>query len=54
MRVDWSIFWPRIVDATGDTLLMVIVTLIFATILGIPLGLLLYEVGGQAVLGRQV
>ena len=26
----------------GDTLLMVIVTLIFATILGIPLGLLLY------------
>lgn len=42
MRVDWSIFWPRIVDATGDTLLMVIVTLIFATILGIPLGLLLY------------
>lgn len=42
MRVDWSIFWPRIVDATGDTLLMVIVTLIFAIILGIPLGLLLY------------
>ncbi len=42
MRVDWSIFWPRILDATGDTLLMVIVTLIFATILGIPLGLLLY------------
>ena len=41
MRVDWSIFWPRIVDATG-ILLMVIVTLIFATILGIPLGLLLY------------
>ena len=42
MRVDWSIFWPRILDATGDTLLMVIVTLIFATMLGIPLGLLLY------------
>ncbi len=42
MRVDWSIFWPRILDATGDTLLMVIVTLIFAAILGIPLGLLLY------------
>ncbi|HDR7610295.1 TPA: ABC transporter permease [Bacillus mycoides] len=42
MRVDWSIFWPRILDATGDTLLMVIVTLVFATILGIPLGLLLY------------
>ncbi|MCU5527094.1 ABC transporter permease [Bacillus cereus] len=42
MRVDWSIFWPRILDATGDTLLMVIVTLIFAIIPGIPLGLLLY------------
>ena len=40
MRVDWSILAAH-TRCDGDTLLMVIVTLIFATILGIPLGLLL-------------
>ncbi|MEK5038016.1 methionine ABC transporter permease [Sporosarcina sp. FSL K6-3457] len=42
MRVDWSTFWPRIVEATGETLIMVIATLIFGSIIGISLGLLLF------------
>ena len=35
MKVDWSTFWPRIVEATGETLIMVIATLIFGSIIGI-------------------
>ena len=42
MKVDWSTFWPRIVEATGETITMVIGTLIFSSIVGIALGLLLY------------
>jgi len=42
MNVDWSTFWPRIVEATGETLFMVAVTLFFGSILGILVGLLLY------------
>lgn len=42
MKVDWSTFWPRIVEATGETISMVIGTLIFSSIIGIALGLLLY------------
>lgn len=42
MKVDWVTFWPRIVDSTGETILMVIMTLIFGSILGILIGLLLF------------
>ena len=42
MKVDWSTFWPRIVEATGETIIMVIATLIFGSILGITIGLLLF------------
>lgn len=42
MKVDWTTFWPRIVEATGETLIMVIATLIFGSIIGIAFGLLLY------------
>lgn len=42
MKVDWSLFWPRILEATGQTIYMVILTLIFGAILGIVIGLLLY------------
>ncbi|KAF6653646.1 methionine ABC transporter permease [Paenibacillus polymyxa] len=42
MRVNWDTFWPKIVEATGETLLMVVVTLIFASILGLMIGLVLY------------
>ncbi|AXI38697.1 MAG: ABC transporter permease [Bacillaceae bacterium] len=42
MKVDWTTFWPRILQATGETITMVIFTLIFASILGIIMGLLLF------------
>ncbi|PAE10121.1 ABC transporter permease [Niallia circulans] len=42
MKVDWSTFWPRIVESTGETILMVITTLILGSILGITIGLLLF------------
>ena len=42
MKVDWTTFWPRIVEATGETLIMVIATLIFGSIIGIAFGLLLF------------
>src|SRR4051794_38107760 len=42
MSVDWLTFWPRIVEATGETLIMVIATLIFGSIFGIAIGLLLF------------
>ncbi|KUP04876.1 methionine ABC transporter permease [Bacillus coahuilensis m2-6] len=34
-------FWPRIVDATVETLLMVGISLVFATLIGLPLGIAL-------------
>lgn len=42
MKVDWTTFWPRVLEATGETITMVVVTLIFSTIIGISIGLLLY------------
>ena len=42
MKVDWNTFWPRIVESTGETILMVIMTLILGSILGITIGLLLF------------
>lgn len=42
MKVDWSSFWPQIVEATGQTITMVVATLIFGSIIGITIGLLLF------------
>jgi D-methionine transport system permease protein len=42
MNVDWTTFWPRIVEGTGETLIMVVATLIFGSIIGITMGLLLF------------
>lgn len=42
MQVDWSTFWPRIVEATGQTITMVVFTLLFSSIIGILMGVLLY------------
>jgi D-methionine transport system permease protein len=42
MNVDWSTFWPTIVEATGQTLYMVSATLLFGSIFGVIVGLLLY------------
>lgn len=42
MTVDWSTFWKSVAEATGDTLVMVVVTLIFSAIIGLIIGLLLF------------
>lgn len=42
MRVDWSTFWLRVVEATGETILMVLFTLIFSSIIGISMGVLFF------------
>lgn len=42
MKVDWSTFWPRIFEATGQTITMVIFTLILSSIIGLIIGLLLF------------
>lgn len=42
MRVDWSTFWPRILEATGETIMMVTLTLAFSSIIGIAMGLLFF------------
>lgn len=42
MNVDWITFWPRVVEATGETIFMVASTLFFGTILGLTIRLLLY------------
>lgn len=54
MKVDWSTFWPRIVDATGETIIMVIATLIFGSILGITIGLLLFVTRERNILENKI
>ncbi|MBM7553557.1 methionine ABC transporter permease [Thalassobacillus pellis] len=39
MQVDLMEFWPRILQATNETLLMVGISLLAATIIGLPLGI---------------
>ncbi|WP_062349921.1 methionine ABC transporter permease [Bacillus kwashiorkori] len=42
MKVDWQTFWPRVLEGTGQTLTMVFFTLIFSSIIGIVMGLILF------------
>ncbi|MEU2873352.1 methionine ABC transporter permease [Streptomyces olivoreticuli] len=42
MNVDWSRFWVKVVDATGETVYMVLVTLALSALLGLAVGLVLY------------
>ncbi|MEK5520731.1 MULTISPECIES: methionine ABC transporter permease [Heyndrickxia] len=53
MQVDWSTFWPRIFQASGQTITMVIFTLIFATIFGSIIGLLLFVTRKGNILENQ-
>jgi D-methionine transport system permease protein len=53
MQVDWQTFWPRIVEATGETIFMVIATLILGSILGISIGLLLFVTRKGNILENQ-
>ncbi|KSU84245.1 methionine ABC transporter permease [Fictibacillus enclensis] len=41
MPVDWSTFWVDILDATGDTLIMVGVSLLASAVIGILIGIIL-------------
>lgn len=42
MKVEWSTFYQRIIEATGETITMVILTLILGSILGVLVGLALF------------
>ncbi|MDY0404235.1 methionine ABC transporter permease [Virgibacillus sp. 179-BFC.A HS] len=42
MKVDWTTFWPRVAESTGETITMVFFTLICGSIFGIIIGLLLF------------
>ncbi|WP_342600412.1 methionine ABC transporter permease [Psychrobacillus sp. FSL H8-0483] len=54
MKVDWSTFWPRILESTGETIIMVIATLIFGSILGVTIGLLLFVTREKNILENKV
>ncbi|KXH80671.1 methionine ABC transporter permease [Sporosarcina sp. HYO08] len=54
MNVDWTTFWPRIVEATGETITMVVATLIFGSILGIAMGILLFITRENNILENKV
>ena len=54
MGVDWHTFWPRIVEATGETLTMVIATLFFGSIIGVTIGLLLFVTRENNLLENKV
>ncbi|QJD86284.1 methionine ABC transporter permease [Cohnella herbarum] len=42
MKVDWNTFWPRVVEATGQTITMVSITLVISSLFGLLIGLLLF------------
>ncbi|MFE1788314.1 methionine ABC transporter permease [Streptomyces sp. NPDC059525] len=50
MRADWSTFWPKVLDATGETVYMVLITLALSTIGGLAVGLALYATRKGGVL----
>ncbi|TQR20249.1 methionine ABC transporter permease [Psychrobacillus vulpis] len=54
MKVDWTTFWPRIVESTGETVVMVIATLVFGSILGIAIGLLLFVTREKNILENKL
>jgi D-methionine transport system permease protein len=40
VQVNWELFWPKIIEATWDTVAMVSFSLLFATLIGLPLGII--------------
>lgn len=50
MHADWRTFWPKVVDATGETVYMVLVTLALSAVLGTGVGLALYATRKGGVL----
>ncbi|MFE9217470.1 methionine ABC transporter permease [Streptomyces lavendulae] len=54
MKADWSTFWPKVVDATGETVYMVLITLALSTVLGLAIGLALYATRKGGVLPNRL
>ncbi|MFE7185305.1 methionine ABC transporter permease [Streptomyces erythrochromogenes] len=50
MKADWSTFWPKVLDATGETVYMVLITLALSTVGGLAVGLTLYATRKGGVL----
>jgi D-methionine transport system permease protein len=50
MKVNWETFWIRIVEATGETITMVLGTLVFSSIVGMALGILLFTTRERNIL----
>ncbi len=50
MKVDWREFWPKVVDATGETVYMVLLTLALSAVFGMVVGLALYATRKGGVL----
>ncbi|KHE71089.1 methionine ABC transporter permease [Halobacillus sp. BBL2006] len=54
MQVNLVDFWPRILEATNQTLLMVGISLLLATLIGVPLGIALVVTRGGGLLENRV
>ncbi|MFE5522211.1 methionine ABC transporter permease [Streptomyces virginiae] len=54
MKADWSTFWPKVLDATGETVYMVLITLALSTAGGLAVGLTLYATRKGGVLPNRV
>ncbi|WP_458413349.1 methionine ABC transporter permease [Schinkia sp. CFF1] len=54
MQVDLLTFWPRILDATYETLAMVGIALVFSAIIGLPLGIALVVTRPNGLLQNNV
>ncbi|MFD7668855.1 methionine ABC transporter permease [Streptomyces sp. NPDC059788] len=54
MHPDWNLLWPKIAEATGQTVYMVLATLVLSTVLGLALGLLLYATRKGGLLHNRV
>ncbi|MEU7603712.1 methionine ABC transporter permease [Streptomyces sp. NPDC040724] len=54
MKADWSTFWPKVLDATGETVYMVLITLALSTVGGLGVGLTLYATRKGGVLPNRI
>ncbi|MET9604994.1 methionine ABC transporter permease [Streptomyces sp. NPDC006512] len=54
MKADWSTFWPKVVEATGETVYMVLITLALSTVGGLVVGLSLYATRKGGILPNRI
>ncbi|MFG2988419.1 hypothetical protein ACGFZK_03780 [Streptomyces sp. NPDC048257] len=54
MKADWSTFWPKVLDATGETVYMVLITLALSTVSGLAVGLALSATRKGGVLPNRI